>query len=111
MNDYPTDEELGIISKWELWTLTDFHTLMAFIKTLWAFDSWRQFGDIYIIATSGWSGNEDIIGAMQGNQMFWMIYWTESTRGGRYIFSPCSLEAINKMDEIHPIIPPKEVKP
>lgn len=35
--DYPTDEQLEKIKEWDA---ADFHGLLAFIRPLWAFDSW-----------------------------------------------------------------------
>lgn len=84
--EYPTEEELKKIQEWPV---EDFHGLMAFVKSLWAFDSWgwSQEGDLYRISTGGWSGNEDIIGALQENTIFWLFYWQQSARGGHYIFA------------------------
>jgi len=36
--------------------------------------------------TGGWSGNEDIIRALQEQDMFWLLYWVKSERGGHYWF-------------------------
>ena len=83
---YPTEED---IKKIQEWPAEDFHGLMAFVKSLWAFDSWgwSQEGDLYRISTGGWSGNEDIIGALKENTIFWLFYWQQSARGGHYIFA------------------------
>jgi len=102
--DYPTNEEIDKIKTWDKFTIVDFHDFMAFIEPLWTFHCWRRFGDIYVIATAGWSGNEEIIEAMRDNQIFWALYWAESTRGGRYIFAPCTFKNIDKLARIHPII-------
>lgn len=85
--EYPTEEQLQKIKDWDA---ANFHGLLAYIKPLWAFDSWgwSQDGERYNISTGGWSGNEDIIGAMQSNQIWWMMYWQQSARGGHYIFIP-----------------------
>lgn len=37
--------------------------------------------------TGGWSGNEDIIGALQENFLFWAMFWEKSTKGGHYYFT------------------------
>lgn len=39
------------------------------------------------IATGGWSGNEEIIGALQSNFLWWSMNWQSSMRGGAYTFS------------------------
>jgi len=85
---YPTDEFLEEIKKEEL---PEFHAFMAKIKEQWEFADWgwSQEGNFYRISTGGWSGNEDIIGAMRSNFVFWSLYWCQSRRGGHYIFAPC----------------------
>lgn len=47
---------------------------------------YRDIDDIWEVATGGWSGNEDIIGALQDNTLFWTICWNLSKRGGYYEF-------------------------
>ena len=37
-------------------------------------------------ATGGWSGNEEIIGAMRSNYGIWSLLWESSHRGGLHIF-------------------------
>jgi len=41
---------------------------------------------LYYVSTGGWSGNEDIIAALQRNTMFWMVCWQQSKRGGHFQF-------------------------
>ncbi len=36
--------------------------------------------------TGGWSGNEDVIGALRYNVLFWSMFWRKSTVGGHYYF-------------------------
>lgn len=96
---YPSDEQLETIRKWEY---SDFPGLMAFIKQIWFYSDsayWRQKGDIYWISTVGWSGNEDIIAAMQDNYMIWTMNWYRTTRGGHYIFAPMTVEGIRQIEE------------
>lgn len=40
----------------------------------------------YTFSTGGWSGNEDLIRAMEQNWMIWSLTWVQSRRGGHYIF-------------------------
>lgn len=93
---YPTEEELKRIAEWPM---VDYRGLMAFVHELWAFKEfgWTQDGDIYILATGGWSGNESLIGALQDNFLFWTLWWESSTRGGRHVFFPLTFENIDKM--------------
>lgn len=84
--EYPTDEQLQRVREWPV---TDIPGLMDYVKSLWwAPDwGWHEEGDgRYRISTGGWSGNESIIEAWEGNQMVWFICWVESRRGGHYKF-------------------------
>lgn len=79
----------------------DYHGMMAFVHDLWEFveRGWEQDGDIYILITSGWSGNEDLIGAMQENFLFWSFHWESSTRGGKHVFFPLTWENMEKWEK------------
>lgn len=91
---YPDDTELSRIREW---THLDLPGAFAFIKSLWhaaewgwseedAADPFRGPVRRYSISTGGWSGNEDLIGAMQDNFLLWNAAWVQSRRGGHYIF-------------------------
>jgi hypothetical protein len=86
--DYPLEVELKAIRDWNKYK--DLKGWMDAIKAIW---HWPEFvaqkdKECYELHTGGWSGNEDIIGAMKENQMMWVLYWKQSTRGGHYIFEP-----------------------
>lgn len=86
MADYPTDEELDKIEKWDA---KDSKGLLDFVHSIWQYadvGSWKEKGKTYRITTAGWSGNEDIIRAMRVNNIFWIICWHLSARGGLYVF-------------------------
>ena len=36
--------------------------------------------------TGGWSGNEDVIEALQKNWLFWSVFWKKLEVGGHYYF-------------------------
>lgn len=92
---YPTDAALDVI---KLWHLTDARGWFKFIENLWMQRDWswkekdepHDYKDKivhrYYVSTGGWSGNEDLIRAMQKNHMMWNFNWLESRRGGHYIF-------------------------
>ena len=91
---YPTASTLSEI---ELWLHTDYTGLMKYVRRAWHFDDWgwrqeKEKNDLgrrvrrYHISTGGWSGNEQIISSLMRNQMFWMVCWLQSRRGGHYIF-------------------------
>ena len=88
---YPDDLELETIRTWDC---NDFHGLMAYVHELWKYADcgyWKQDEDVYHISTGGWSGNEDIIAAMNKNEMFWTLRWCSSKRGGHYVFASCMI--------------------
>jgi hypothetical protein len=88
---YPTEEELKKIREWDI-VRGDPIQLMNYVRSIWwhARQLWREIKTVdemdYDISTGGWSGNEDLIGALSDNQIFWTAYWHSSTRGGKYQF-------------------------
>lgn len=65
------------------------------------------------ISTAGWSGNESLIGAMQGNYFLWHYSWVQERVGGHYIFevkadakvfSPAEMEGARKNLEARGLI-------
>lgn len=91
---YPTDAAFEAIEKW---CYNDPHGWFKFIESLWYLRDWgwrcKQFAELddndrveYHISTAGWSGNESIIRAMEGNHILWCRHWVQSRRGGHYIF-------------------------
>lgn len=84
---YPEKHELKKIEKWDY---NDFEGLMEYVKELlWQYADcgyWKKGRKYYRISTGGWSGNEEIIGALQANLMFWSMCWVSSRRGGHYMF-------------------------
>ena len=88
---YPTDAELEYVRTWD----TDKSSILDFIeelRRLWWADDWgfkcaQPESNVLELElhTGGWSGNEEVIGALQGT-MFWILYWQMSKRGGHYYF-------------------------
>jgi len=102
LDEYPTAEELAEIAGWDLlpedrsYTLAA-HRLMEHVKGLWKYAdtgywSEQEVSDVrgpeieYTLHTGGWSGNEEIIEALEHMKMFWALYWWSSRRGGHYVF-------------------------
>ncbi len=82
---YPTEETLNAISKYK----GSYKTLMNEIAFLFADYGRCEFRDIdsaWEVATGGWSGCEEVIGALRENTMFWMMCWRLSKRGGYFEF-------------------------
>lgn len=90
---YPTEALLIKIERWDAGE-GSYNDLMKFIKPYWGYSSWGFWsedeyegeGIEYSVSTGGWSGNEDIIGALKQNPIFWSLCWLQSRRGGHYIF-------------------------
>lgn len=88
---YPTDETLKVIREWDY---NDFAGFVQYLSEAWRYPEYFRVevetdGDSALIinaSTGGWSGNEDIIGALRDNVMFWALCWEQSRRGGHYIF-------------------------
>jgi hypothetical protein len=83
--DYPTKEELLKIKNWPP---PDWKGLLEYVKTIWWMPQWGwdQAEDKYHVSTGGWSGNEELIGAMQENFLFWSMCWQSSHKGGHFAF-------------------------
>lgn len=95
MKEYPSDVELERIRGWPCPDTGDWKPLMELIEDIWQYApdwGWHEESSPtpghlgYHISTGGWSGNEDIISAMQDNAMFWLMCWEESRRGGHFTF-------------------------
>lgn len=81
---YPEESELKQIAEWPY---TDIPGLLEFVRERWSYpDRWWTEGDVLHLSTGGWSGNEDLVRAMQQNRMFWALCWIQSRRGGHYQF-------------------------
>lgn len=93
---YPSEQTLEAIKKWEYNDDTKFVDLLEYVNKVWHWTDYMQmretqnsFGDDvyeYTCVTGGWSGNEDLISALEQNFMFWALCWRESHRGGRHVF-------------------------
>ena len=94
---YPTDCALDRIEHWSY--TADPRGWFEFIRSIWNFGDWgwKELTEPsdwkentmvlrYYISTGGWSGNEDIIRAMQANHVLWSTTWVQTRRGGHYIF-------------------------
>ena len=81
---YPTDETLETIEKWPF---MDCKGWFSFIGEAWYWpEMFDVNGNTVSASTGGWSGNEDIINAMERNELMWVISWKCSQRGGHYEF-------------------------
>lgn len=94
---YPTEAALQKIREFKPTTRQDWHKLFDYIRALWIYADYFNSQNIvdetrnepaheYRISTAGWSGHEDVIGALQDNTFFWLDCWYSSKRGGHHIF-------------------------
>lgn len=90
---YPTEQELKTIREWR-W-LKNRESLPEFLEFLqeiwWHGDTGVSWSGKKILKlhlhTWGWSGNGEIISALQENvDGFWMFFWEQSNSGGHYRF-------------------------
>lgn len=87
MDDYPAKEDLEVIREWEYTGEKSIAEWFEYIRNLWHWDDYiRNKGRWWWLDTGGWSGNEEIIGAMEQNYMMWVLTWQASYRGGHYRF-------------------------
>ena len=61
---------------------------LTYLESIWWMPAWgiRRTQRRLYLSTGGWSGNEDIMGALEGNDVFFGLYWVSSRRGGHYVF-------------------------
>lgn len=102
-NGYPTEEELQRVREWD--AIKDPKGLIEHIGSIWNYAEW---GFVFIekggkwkleLHTGGWSGNEEIIDALQENgdpAGFWFWYWQQSKRGGHYWFDNSNFKEAKK---------------
>ena len=85
-NGYPTQETLDFLKQTRHYD-DDIDILFEELK-LFVNKNGKLFKDGYfwIFVTGEWSGNEDIVNALYQNKIFWMQFWEDSFRGGKYVF-------------------------
>jgi len=106
MSNYPTDEELAQLREWDLHDPRGWLEFAKSIGNYWPDDSyWGEDppGTLHV-STGGWSGNEEIIDAMQEAQwgLLWHQVWESHRRGGHYTFDLSRLIQSPPTDEIAP---------
>jgi len=91
---YPTEELLDYITSYDILKGSSLE-LMQLVYDYWSYDfPYKQYypaaGNprlfVYTMSTGGWSGNESLIYALMDNQLWWLMNWYSSRRGGHYEF-------------------------
>jgi hypothetical protein len=82
---YPTDAALARMRRWAY--DAGYLSLLGFVQSCWWAAGWgwsepRRYH--YSISTGGWSGNEDIIDALESNHQFWTQCFKSERIGGHY---------------------------
>lgn len=100
-NGYPAATSLAALETWDcadplgaflfaaaLWNRTYgwFDQTPSIIEPLFEVRADEDSRVWFCMATGGWSGNEDVIGALQRNTVLWLVSWSASVRGGYYEF-------------------------
>ncbi len=90
---YPEEKELRMIRKWDI---KDFPSLLQFVEDRWCYENFIRRNVIkdivgkpileWVLITGGWSGNESLVNAILGNQLFEMCFYQSWTRGGKHVF-------------------------
>ena len=99
---YPTEEALRTIREWP--PERTYGRLLDAIGQCWRWPAYfrksprrRHVNGVsrrrWRVSTGGWSGHEDVIGALMDNRLFWAICWVSSERGGHYVFETREEEA------------------
>lgn len=95
---YPTEATIEAIKSWPIKDMKDCAELLARLQNLWRWESYfsksqrrvhrhsRTSTVYWHVSTGGWSGHEEIVDALMGNRMFWMLTFMQHRRGGHYIF-------------------------
>lgn len=97
MQDYPTEEQLEYIRKFDI--LKEHPVKLAkYVQEIWhwgedycrLYEGKNKISDTAYwkleLHTGGWSGNEEIVYALRENWMFWNVCWFAHHRGGHYYF-------------------------
>jgi len=98
---YPDDNELKTIEEWDV-LKSNVSGLLDFIVDRWRWADRQIIRDENKVElhTGGWSGNEEILGALRANLMFWTLCWMKSERGGHYWFEiPPSIQNIKEAED------------
>ena len=88
---YPTESTCAIIKSWPISSNYSIKQLLAYVEEAWTYSFVIKSGGAgkqrwLQIATHGWSGNEELVGALRENRMFWALCWLQSSRGGAHRF-------------------------
>jgi len=89
-DNYPDKASLKAIEKWDILE-QGVQGLLDLVEENTHFGDWSfDIKGKHILRleyhTGGWSGNEDVIDALQKNTLFFPMFWKKSEAGGHYYF-------------------------
>jgi hypothetical protein len=82
---YPTEEQLNRILSWKA---ENYQELPAYVASLWAYPDLAKetCPGLWVFATGGWSGNEDLLAAMRKSEAWHRLVWDSlHVPGGLFI--------------------------
>lgn len=87
--EYPSEEGLEAIRSWPFGEAIGlFHEM----RRVWRWPSYlRITARRAYVSTGGWSGHEDMMGALHDNHMVWAFAFLSERRGGHYVFDLTAL--------------------
>lgn len=89
---YPHDIEVQRIISWRIRNRDDVLALVAYVKRRWTYADvgyWTEVvdrdGTVHLMmSTGGWSGNEDLVDALESS-IAWGLCFDSHRRGGHYV--------------------------
>ena len=104
-DNYPDEKDLKEIERWDI-IKQGVRGLLVLVEENtnwpdWAFSIKGKRVLRFEFHTGGWSGNEDVISALQRNILFFPMFWRKSEAGGHYYFKikPFAKNSRNKRKE------------
>lgn len=100
---YPTDETLETIKNFEVYGDEDCEKLLQMASQVWLYPDYftkDESTGCWFVSTGGWSGNEDVIRALEKNHVFWALYWKQTRAGGHYIFGSFSNRLVDMRTDL-----------
>lgn len=90
-NQYPDPDKLGMLRRFA----GPFEEWLELAASCWngtmGEARWHRTTGSLHLTTGGWSGNEDVVAAMEANPVLWGACWLSSHRGGLHVFRPPEL--------------------
>jgi len=84
LSQYPSRAELR---KLATWNSSDLRGALEYARSLWLYPGMaRRYGRKYTFITGGWSGNEDVIAAIEKNLVLHGLCWKASFSGGKHVY-------------------------